>query len=73
VQKRIPIGPIINWIVRNAGWIWNAMVTAVRNGWNAFVRWWNGLAGWIRGAINFLVSGAVWDLFTALRQYFFGW
>lgn len=73
VQTRIPVGPIINWIKNNAGYIWNAMVTAVRNGWNAFLRWWNGLASWIRNAINFFVSGALWDLFIALRQHFFGW
>lgn len=72
-QKRIPIGPVIDWIKRNASWIIDALKKALANGWNAFKAWWDGLPSWIRWAIDFLASGTLWDLFIALRHYFLGW
>ena len=70
-QKRIPIGPIIDWIKKNAPQILDALKKALKKGWDAFKAWWNGLASWIRWAIDFLASGTLWDLFRALYDYFF--
>ncbi len=70
-QKRIPIGPIIDWIKKNAPKIIDALKKALKKGWDAFKAWWNGLASWIRWAIDFLASGTLWDLFRALYDYFF--
>lgn len=70
-QKRIPIGPIIDWIKKNAPQIIDALKKALKKGWDAFKAWWNGLASWIRWAIDFLASGTLWDLFRALYDYFF--
>ena len=70
-QKRIPIGPINDWIKKNAPKIIDALKKALKKGWDAFKAWWNGLASWIRWAIDFLASGTLWDLFRALYDYFF--
>lgn len=70
-QKRIPIKPIIDWIKKNAPKILDALKKALKKGWDSFKAWWNGLASWIRWAIDFLASGTLWDLFRALYDYFF--
>lgn len=70
-QKRINIGPAIDWIKRNAPSIWNGMKSAVSKGWNAFKSWWSNLPSWIRWGIDFVASGGLWDLFDALWHYFF--
>ena len=72
-QKRINIRPVLDWIRWAAPYVWNAMVNAVKWGWNAFINWWNGLAAWIRNTINWFIGGALWDFFLELRRYFFGW
>lgn len=72
-QKRLSIGPVLNWIRSAVPWIWNAMVNAVKWGWSAFLNWWNGLAGWIRNTISWFIGGSLWDFYLELRRYFFGW
>lgn len=72
-QKRLNIGPVLNWIRSAVPWIWNAMVNAVKWGWSAFLNWWNGLAGWIRSTISWFIGGSLWDFYLELRRYFFGW
>lgn len=72
-QKRLNIGPVLNWIRSAAPWVWNAMVNAVRWGWSAFINWWNGLASWIRNTISWFIGGSLWDFYLELRRYFFGW
>lgn len=72
VQKRLNIRPLMDWIWNNARWLWNQLANAAAWGWNAFINWWNGLAGWIRTTINFFISGALWDAFVEIRRYF-GW
>lgn len=72
-EKRINIGPVITWIKNNASWLWNALVNAVKAGWNAFVNWWNGLASWIRWSIQQIAGASLWEIFVALRHYILGW
>ncbi|WP_144760557.1 hypothetical protein [Curtobacterium sp. 9128] len=69
---RVPIGPIVDWIKRNASSVIPAMKTALRNGVNAFKSWWNGLAAWIRAGINAIAQMSLQELFSALWDYFFG-
>jgi len=73
VQKRFNIGPLMNWIWNSARWLWGQMANAVARGWSAFIGWWNGIPGWVRGTISFFVQGGLWDLFIEARRYFFGW
>lgn len=68
----IPIGPLINWVKANAPSILTPMKNAVRNGLSSFKSWWNGLAGWIKSGITFIVNCSLTELFNALWNYFFG-
>jgi hypothetical protein len=72
-QKRINVGPLLNWIWSNARYLWNSIVNAVRSGWSSFVGWWNGLNGWMRGVFSWFGGGTLWDIYLSLRHYFFGW
>ncbi len=70
-EKRGWLRPLIDWIKKNVPALWNGLVKAVKNGWNAFKKWWNSLSSWVRGGINFIVQGSVWELFAGLWGYFF--
>lgn len=72
-QKRINVGPLLNWIWSNARYLWNSIVNAVRWGWSSFVGWWNGLNGWVRGVFSWFAGGTLWDIYISLRHHFFGW
>lgn len=73
VQKRFNVRPILNWIWNSARWLWNWLVNAVAWGWNGFIGWWNGIPGWVRTGINWFIGSQLWDFYTDLRKYFFGW
>ncbi|ROP63239.1 hypothetical protein [Curtobacterium sp. ZW137] len=68
----IPIKPIIDWVKNNASSIIPAMKSALKSGLNAFKKWWNGLASWIRAGITALGQMSVQELFSQLWNYFFG-
>lgn len=67
----VPIGPIINWIKKNASSLITPMKNAVKKGFTAFKNWWAGVAGWIKAAINAIASMTIQALFDALWNYFF--
>lgn len=67
----VPIGPIINWVKRNAPSLITPMKNAVKKGSAAFKRWWAGVAGWIKAAINAIATMTIQQLFDALWNYFF--
>ncbi|MCC8907499.1 hypothetical protein [Curtobacterium sp. GD1] len=47
------------------------MKNAVKKGSAAFKRWWAGVAGWIKAAINAIATMTIQQLFDALWNYFF--
>lgn len=69
---RISIKPIVDWIRSNAPSILPTLKTALKNGFNSFKNWWNGLAGWIRAAITAIGQMSLQELFSQLWSYFFG-
>ena len=71
-NSRVNIGPVVNWIKKNAPSIISGMKSAVRGGINAFKKWWAGVAGWIRAGVTAVVNLTISELFNALWHYFFG-
>jgi hypothetical protein len=70
--RGVPIGPVVNWIKRNAPSIINGMKNALRSGLQSFRNWWNNTASWIRIGITTIANIGVSELYNALRHYFFG-
>jgi hypothetical protein len=70
--QRIPIGPILSVLRRLGAAVYNAALNAVRGGWAAFQRWWNGLSGWQRWLIETATGGTAWTIFKALSCWLTG-
>jgi hypothetical protein len=70
--QRVPIGPLLNALRRLGGAIYNAALNAVRGGWAAFQRWWNGLSSWQRWIITAATQGTAWTIFKALSCWLLG-
>jgi hypothetical protein len=65
----IPVGSIVNFIKTTGPAIWNACVKAVKAGWGAFSKWWNGLAGWIRQSIAWITNASAQSIFQELLNW----
>ena len=71
-EERLSIKPVVDWVKRNAPSILAGMKSAVRNGWNSFKSWWNGLSAWIRASISTVAQMSLNEIFNSLWNYFFG-
>ncbi|MFS4505367.1 hypothetical protein ACMA46_03930 [Clavibacter sp. Sh2141] len=70
-EKRRWVGPVIDWLKKNANSIIAPMKKAIGQGWAAFQKWWNGINGWIRAGITTIAQGSLWEIFAGLRDFFF--